>query len=424
MKQLSQVLNCENNHQTKNLLNMSTSLRVDSGWQLYETELQEPSLHVGDPLIDNILNDGLRKGIIEISGEAGSGKTSLGMQLLFQCCLRIRDGGLNAKAVYLSTEGQAHQGRYNQLNNYYSAQYPDIDFGSNILMLDVRQEMSQTMSLFNLLPKQAQLNNVKLIVLDSIATFYRLKTDYIQRAKEMHKTCQHLRKLSFNHNMIVVLINQISDVFPNDVLYLQASSVGYIKSSGREIKPSLGLAWSNIINTRIMLSKQSVSTNVTEYDEDAKENYSKKSDIRVYRTLHVVFSPYISSGWTNFEINDDGIYGVDQIDPSQFLTQRQDEAAIESDLNENVKHEVFDAFNEQELNELFGSENSEQWNGNDNFCNDYDGKMNEYDMNRNGMKHNYKSTEYVSSCSPTQLLRTSSNKNFDTNNQDSDIEIL
>ena len=103
-------------------------------------------------MIDRILNGGLRKGITEISGESGSGKTSLGMQLLFQCCLRKEDGGLNAKAAYLSTQGRPNQARFNQLLSYYSKKYRNIKFKENILMKEVQTLKFQDLSLYHSLP--------------------------------------------------------------------------------------------------------------------------------------------------------------------------------------------------------------------------------------------------------------------------------
>eukprot|EP01083_Nonionella_stella_P056027 147736_1 len=361
-----------------------------TGWEMYELELKQPLLQAGDPLIDNLLDGGLRKGITEISGEAGSGKSSFGMQLLFQCCLRIRDGGLNAKAVYISTEGAVHHGRYNQLHEYYSQKYSNIDFGSRILMMDVQAESVQQKSLFDLLPKQAELNNVKLIVLDSIATFYRTKTNYIQRAKEMNKTCHHLTKLSHQHNMIVVLINQVTDVFPSDSLFIDS-----VLSLNRKVKPSLGLAWTNIIDTRIMLAKHIASRDIRCVDKESNETYFKGSTSQVMRQLHVIFSPYLEKQWINFEINDRGIQGVQ-------LVQVQQQTQTES---MNKIHDVFDGITDSQLQDIFNSDSQNTWT-----------------QTANSMNHNNENNT-ASSCSPTQKMTDLSSGTV-ADDEDDDIEIL
>ena len=330
-------------------------MQAFSGWQLFQQELQEPTLKVGDPIIDKILHGGFRKGIIEISGESGSGKTSIGMQLLFQCCLNPEDGGLGAKAVYLSTEGRPDQGRYAQLLKQYGSKYGSIPFGERILMQNVHKLVFQTKSLFKLLPDQARLNNVKLIVLDSIATFYRSKTDFIQRAKEMNKTCQHLRRLSFEHNLIVVLINQISDVFPDDIQF-RASHYGSVLSSQRRVKPALGLAWSNVVNLRIMLSRSTATHDIVGCDEEGKERYLRATDSAITRTLNIVFSPYMSRQWVNFEITDGGIKGIGQKDAAKRVQRKKEEQ----------RHKELQGLDSQTINELFGSEVQPTWNESDN----------------------------------------------------------
>lgn len=326
-------------------------MQAFTGWQLFQQEEQEPVLTIGDRLIDKVLHGGFRKGIIEISGEAGTGKTSIGMQLLFQCCLHPEDGGLGAKAVYLSTEGRPDQGRYDQLLKYYSAKYKDIPFGDRILMQNVHKLVFQEKSLFKLLPDQARLNNVKLIVLDSIATFYRLKTDYIQRAKEMNKTCQHLRRLSFEHNLIVVLINQVADVFPTDIQF-NASDYGSVLSSQRRVKPTLGLAWSNVVNLRIMLSRGTPTHDIVGYDEQRQETYLKGTDSTVLRKLDVVFSPYMDRRNVSFEIMDEGIRGIESRNEGKRVKRKKEEE----------RHPVFEGLNTQQINEMFGSESQPTWN--------------------------------------------------------------
>eukprot|EP01084_Bolivina_argentea_P245656 411217_1 len=386
-----------------------------TGWQLYQEELNEPLLKFGDELIDKQFNGGLRKGITEISGEAGTGKTSFGMQLLFQCCLKTENGGLNAKAIYLSTEGTPPKGRYNQLLNYYKSKYANIDFGNQILMLDVQKLIFQEQSLFALLPKQVELNNVKLIVLDSIATFYRLKTNYIHRAKEMNKTCQHLRKLSYQYNMIVVLINQVTDVFPNDILF-NASSFGSIKSSNRKVKPSLGLAWSNIINTRIMLARNTVCYDIKETDH-ANETYLKQTNSKIIRQIHIIFSPYLAKQWINFEINQNGIKGLTQIEASNKIYDTK-----KNKKKQEIKHKIFDGINEQELQNMFNSESQNNWN-----------QMDIMNQSQNEMTQKIYTPVDVQinnndnmTCSPTQIIRSMSNDNLqhEQQNDDQDIDIL
>jgi len=339
-------------------------LQAYTAWQLFEQEEKEPLLTLGDTILDKLLNGGLRQGIIEISGEAGTGKSSLGMQLCFQCCLPCADGGLDAKAIYLSTEGRVNQGRFNQLYSSYSTRFPNVNFGERILFQDVLAEVTQKHSLFQLLPAEAQHNNVKLVVLDSISTFYRPQTDYIARAKEMNSTCQHLRRLSLDAQMKVVLINQVTDVFADDALFM-ASSFGSVLSSGRKVKPALGLAWSNIIGSRIMLAK----TTATRHS--ASDPNALAHSITT-RQMHVVFSPQMPSAWANFEIGDGGIRGVEQEtvrrQSLQSPSRREKESSVKvkREVKKAVKQEqsepmVIDGLSQQELADIFNSDSDNEW---------------------------------------------------------------
>merc|ERR1712032_796957 len=164
-----------------------------------------------------------------------------------------------------------------------------------------------------------------------------------------------------------------------------------------------------------MLSKQSMSRNIIVYDEEQKENYHKQSEIKVHRTLHCVFSPYIATSWCNFQISDAGIHGVEQTDPSQFEWKESDEQSVEieedeKETDENEKHDIFNGMDEQEWGAIFAND-SEEWqqarvtdidpNSNRN-CNgdEMDVDFN-FDANNNAN---------IASYSPMQFMRTSTNE--------------
>lgn len=60
-------------------------------------------LKIGCPLMDNILNGGLIcKGVSEISGESGTGKTQICLQLSIIVQYSEEQGGLNAGIINFS----------------------------------------------------------------------------------------------------------------------------------------------------------------------------------------------------------------------------------------------------------------------------------------------------------------------------------
>ena len=94
-----------------------------------------------------------------------------------------------------------------------------------------------------------------------------------QRAIEFFKLSAHLRRLSAEHNMPIVIVNQVTDLFEPDArgessksaCSNSSSSVAEFtrhqarRSSSTLKLPALGLAWANCVNARIFLTRGSVS---------------------------------------------------------------------------------------------------------------------------------------------------------------------
>jgi hypothetical protein len=96
-----------------------------------------------------------------------------------------------------------------------------------------------------------------------------------QRAIEFFKLSAHLRRLSAEHNMPIVIVNQVTDLFEPDARgdsSKNACSGGSSSSSVAEFMrhqarrssntlklPALGLSWANCVNARIFLTRGSVS---------------------------------------------------------------------------------------------------------------------------------------------------------------------
>ena len=253
-------------------------------------------LKTGCDILDDILCGGFHTGITEISGESGSGKTSFALQLLFQCCLDKYDNGLNGTPLLISSiGGNCFKIRLQQLNKYYTSKYNNnsnkYDFMSKIQIYDSKTIEDIAQLLFTQLECLIKSLNGKLLIIDSIADFFRLESDYLPRAELFNKICQHLRYLSHEYNLIIIIINQVSDVINDNTNPLIAlHSSGTLISNGRYVKPALGLAWTNNIDTRIMLTKHMNNENTL-----------------CLRRIHIIFSPYMGCCTIDFVINDNGI---------------------------------------------------------------------------------------------------------------------
>lgn len=84
--------------------------------ELYQQESRE-RISFGCTNLDEISGGGLsRCGITEISGEAGSGKTQICLQLSARCCLPHEMGGVAGKTAYMSCgEGEFPVRRLSQI---------------------------------------------------------------------------------------------------------------------------------------------------------------------------------------------------------------------------------------------------------------------------------------------------------------------
>ncbi|ETO25015.1 hypothetical protein RFI_12129, partial [Reticulomyxa filosa] len=148
--------------------------------QWLELERKEyQSLSFGCPYLDRCVNGGLRKGLCEISGESGTGKTQLAMQLLFQVQLTRKDGGFNGNSLFLTTKEPIHRERFLQIHaENYVARYGNIhSFLDHIFIHHAHTLEEQNAVMSNGLMEYIKNRNVKLIIVDSISALYRFMDD-------------------------------------------------------------------------------------------------------------------------------------------------------------------------------------------------------------------------------------------------------
>ncbi|KAJ8411684.1 hypothetical protein AAFF_G00153220 [Aldrovandia affinis] len=93
--------------------------------QLYRGEYPtvEPGhrLSLGCPVLDSLLRGGvLLRGITELAGESGVGKTQIGLQLCLSVQYPQEHGGLGSGAVYICTEDSFPIKRLHQLITHQS----------------------------------------------------------------------------------------------------------------------------------------------------------------------------------------------------------------------------------------------------------------------------------------------------------------
>jgi RecA/RadA recombinase len=240
-------------------------------------------------------------GITELAGPAGSGKSQMAMSVCIQAVLGQQETvtappssttSPSFKAIYISLAGgqsslsriayrlqqmadadpaQKQQGQLqitqpsNQQQRYkyqqqqdWQPQVPQRSTAgrhsvlSQILTHSVRNHEDLFCLLRVELPErlhQEEGQSVSVIVLDSIADLFRVgsgdsavqdKSNMTQRSFLLFDTAALLKKLSDQFGIPILVINQVSSDF----------------SSNTTI-PTLGLSWSNCVNTQMMLTKSS-----------------------------------------------------------------------------------------------------------------------------------------------------------------------
>lgn len=146
-----------------------------------------------------------------------------------------------------------------------------IDAKDNIHTMSVETAHDLNMALRYSLPSiishAASTKPVNLLIIDSITPLFRsdrrtTSAALFERSRIMKEISARLRALAREHDLAVLVINQVSDVFGNEdeseelkrdmMIYKnQAKWFGRVPPAQKEA--SLGLVWANQINARIML---------------------------------------------------------------------------------------------------------------------------------------------------------------------------
>ncbi|GIY11602.1 DNA repair protein XRCC3 homolog [Caerostris darwini] len=220
--------------------------------------------------------------ITEICGESGCGKTQLCLYLSICAQMPTSIGGLNSKVVYIHSEGDFPIKRFLQMANAFKNKHPklqNIKLSDNLILKKVFNLGQLMYVLQKGLPELLKkVNNLKIIIIDSVAALLRSEYDSLnERTSLLLQLATEIWKLANINGMAVICVNQVS---------------GSNKGNGKTNLdvPSLGLLWSNILTTRIKISRNSSENNVPST-----------------RNLGLIFSSYHSHLCNNFIISENGI---------------------------------------------------------------------------------------------------------------------
>ncbi|EFJ52752.1 DNA repair protein (X-ray repair) [Volvox carteri f. nagariensis] len=296
-----------------------------------------------------------------LRGESTAGKTQLVLQSLLTVQLPQSEGGLNGKAVYIYTEGKPPVERLQAiLANRFQGR-PDVSL-ANVLIeerpIATPEDLLRSVrQLEALLEREAAVpplppphltsgggaagasggrRVVRLLVIDSVARVFRdvaegdePQVQQLQRrATQLFGLATLLKRLAQQHQLAVLLTNQVMDDFNDsdsqavtsrpflqlmcglDLTYIlywgphgvrgppiwqvtaPGSRAAPLLSSGRRVLPALGLAWANCVNCRLFAARHDSWNGV------------------VVRSLQVVFAPYLPHSYCCFRVDHQGVWGL------------------------------------------------------------------------------------------------------------------
>jgi len=278
-------------------------------------------LTTGCPILDDFLKNGLPTGqVTEIYGESSTGKSTFALQMLLNVQLPFDHGGLEGGALYISTIGRFCSKRLAQIFQSWRSRLEDAA-GSNstlangsdpkeneldefqekylnqIHILHLRDLETQTHFLKYQIKNHMERNNIKLLVIDTIAGNFRVPEDGQVdqfRAKMIFETGEILHSIASSLNAVVLCINEVSAKFERSVKIGHDSHGVTLPLSepndGCNFVPALGVALSVIVNNRIRFQRNLYTDS---------------------RSMEVVFSPYLPTQYAcEYKITNQGIRGV------------------------------------------------------------------------------------------------------------------
>ncbi|XP_034663316.1 DNA repair protein XRCC3 [Drosophila subobscura] len=235
----------------------------------------------GCPALDRCTGGGVvTRGITEICGAAGVGKTQLLLQLALCVQLPLQLGGLGKGVAYICTEDVFPARRLREMSNAMEARYPQesLNLMGNVFVEHQREIDTLMNCVVNHLPRLLRQHSIGLIVIDSVGAIFRLFTDYLERAKLMRRLANALISYADKYNCAVVCVNQVSS-----------------KCNGSsDDAPSLGLQWSHLGRTRMSITR-------------VPKQHMVQDQLLTVRKLEILYSPETPNDFAEFLITSQGV---------------------------------------------------------------------------------------------------------------------
>ncbi|KAK9409810.1 DNA repair protein RAD51 2 like, partial [Crotalus adamanteus] len=191
--------------------------------------------------LDKILHGGIACGsLTEITGPSGCGKTQLCIMMSLLATLPTNMGGLDGAVIYIDTESAFTAERLveiaqHRFPHYFATEEKLIAMTNKVL---VYQELTcdSVLKRINSLEEEIISKNVKLIIVDSVASVIRKEFDtkrqgnLKERSNLLSKEASILKYLAEEFSIPVILTNQIT-TWLSDGLAVQADLLSPVDDS-------------------------------------------------------------------------------------------------------------------------------------------------------------------------------------------------
>ncbi|CAN8000286.1 unnamed protein product, partial [Ixodes hexagonus] len=269
---------------------------------LHDLDTVQPTLSLGCPILDRFLGGGLpARGVTELSGESGSGKTQFCLQLSLMAQRSLSAGAPTTHVVYICTEDRFPDRRLRQMQRELGAAGKSLS--DNVLVSHVGELPMLMTCLENTLPSLRRTKRVGLLVLDSVAALFRSEYGQdqgIQRAADLRKLGTLLDRI-WRSGIAVLCVNQVTDLISSDCAMFPVT--------GGSCVPSLGLTWANVVTTRLFLSKTTLTY------AGSRNSTEPEVSVRRLQTVSSPCLPHRPEGCL-YVVTQRGVRGIEASDPN------------------------------------------------------------------------------------------------------------
>jgi DNA repair protein RadA len=178
---------------------------------LFEKRKNLEYISTGVRSLDDLLEGGVEVGsITEFIGEFGAGKTQICHQLAVMVQLPKEKGGLNARALYIDTEGTFRPERIIQIAR---AKQLDPEKTLENIIYARAYNSDHQMLLVDEAKKYIESQNIRLIIVDSLINHFRAeypgRENLASRQQKLNRHISQLHRLASLYNLAVVVTNQV-----------------------------------------------------------------------------------------------------------------------------------------------------------------------------------------------------------------------